>query len=123
MKYYTEDHAWVEVCGSEAVVGISEYAAEQLGKITYLELPSEQDDFIVGDSLGEIESAKSANELYAPISGTVTAVNDQLDDDPGLVNESPEERGWICRLGNIDSSELDDMMNEEAYFRYLDSLE
>jgi len=105
------------------VIGISEYAANELGDITYVELPEEDDDFIIGDKLGEVESVKASSDIYSPISGTVILVNDALIDEPGLINESPEDKGWLCRLGNIDSSEVNDMMNEEAYFKYLKSLE
>ena len=122
MKYYTEDHEWVEILGDEAIVGISEYAAEELGEITYVELPEVDDDFIIGDRLGEVESDKASCDIYAPISGTVADVNENLSDDPALINESPEDKGWICRLTNFDSSELDDMMNEDAYLRYVNSL-
>lgn len=122
MKYYTEDHEWVELNGDEAVVGISEYAAEELGDVTYVELPEEDDDFIIGDRLGEVESVKASSDIYSPVSGTVCAVNEALVDDPGLINESPEEKGWICKLVNIDGSELDDMMDEEAYQRYISKL-
>ncbi|MBR7103835.1 MAG: glycine cleavage system protein GcvH [Lentisphaeria bacterium] len=122
MKYYTEDHEWVEILGDEAIVGISEYAAEELGEITYVELPEVDDDFIIGDRLGEVESDKASCDIYAPISGTVTDVNENLSDDPALINESPEDKGWICRLTNFDSSEFDDMMNEDAYLRYVNSL-
>ncbi len=123
MKYYSEDHEWVEVNGEEAVVGISTYAADELGDITFVELPEEDEDFIVGDILGVVESVKAASDIYAPISGTVVAVNEALIDDPALINESPEERGWLCKLSNIDSSELDDMMNEASYAKYLRNLE
>ncbi len=122
MKYYSEDHEWVEINGEEAVVGISEYAANELGDITYVELPEEDDDFIIGDKLGEVESVKASSDIYSPISGTVSAVNDSLIDDPGLINESPEDKGWICRLVNIDTTEVNDMMNEDAYFKYLKKL-
>ena len=122
MKYYTEDHEWVEVNGDEAIVGISEYAADELGEVTYVELPEEDDDFIIGDRLGELEAADGTNTLYSPISGTVSAVNESLADDPEIINESPEDKGWICKLVNIDSSELDDMMNEEAYQKYISTL-
>ncbi len=123
MKYYSEDHEWVEINGDEATVGISEYAANELGDITYVDLPNEDDDFIIGDTLGVVESVKASSDVYAPISGTVSMVNDALDDEPGLINESPEDKGWLCRLVNLDTSELDDMMNEEAYFKYLKTLE
>lgn len=122
MKYYTEDHEWVEITGEEATIGISEYAADELGEITYVELPEEEDDFIIGDRLGEVESVKSSSDIYSPISGTVSQVNEALADEPGLVNDSPEEKGWLCRLVNLDNSELDDMMNEEAYRKYLRKL-
>ena len=122
MKYYTEDHEWVEIVGDEATVGISEYAADELGDITYVELPEEEDDFIIGDRHGEVDSVNRSSDIYSPISGTVSQVNEALVDEPGLINESPEEKGWLCRLINFDSSELDDMMNEDAYRKYLRKL-
>lgn len=93
-----------------------------LGEITYVELPEEEDDFIIGDRLGEVESVKASSDIYSPISGTVSQVNEALADEPGLINDSPEEKGWLCRLTNFDSSELDDMMNEDAYQKYLRKL-
>ncbi|MDR0931466.1 MAG: glycine cleavage system protein GcvH [Victivallales bacterium] len=122
MKYYTEDHEWIEIIGEEATLGISEYAADELGEITYVELPEEEDDFIIGDRLGEVESLKAASDIYSPISGTVSQVNEALVDEPGLINDSPEEKGWLCRLKHFDSSELDDMMNEDTYHKYLRKL-
>ena len=121
MRYYTEDHEWIEISGDEAIIGISEYAAEELGEVNFIELPEEDDDFIIGDRLGSIEADESS-DIYAPISGTVCAVNEVLADEPELINESPEDKGWICRLTNFDSSELDDMMNETAYRKYLQTL-
>ena len=122
MKYFSEDHEWVEIDGDEATIGISEYAVNELGDITYVELPAEDEDLIVGDVLGVVESVKTSADIYSPISGTVSAVNDALDDDPGLLNESPEEKGWICKIINLESAELDDMMNEAAYAKYLREL-
>ncbi len=121
MKYYTEDHEWVEIIGDEAVIGISEYAAEELGEISYVELPEEGDDFIIGDQLGEIEADKTTVDLYSPISGTVSIVNEALVDEPYLINESPEDKGWICKLQDFDSSELDDMMDEDDYLAYVEA--
>jgi glycine cleavage system H protein len=121
MKYYTEDHEWVEIIGDEAVIGISEYAAEELGEISYIELPEEGDDFIIGDQLGEIEADKTTVDLYSPISGSVSMVNEALVDEPYLINESPEDKGWICKLQDFDSSELDDMMDEDDYLAYVES--
>ncbi len=123
MKYYTEDHEWVDVSGGEATIGISEYAAGELGDITFVELPSEDEDYIVGDTLATVESVKTASDVYAPISGTVSAVNEELTDDPGIINSSPEEKGWICKLKEFDTSELDDMMSPDAYTKFLKKLE
>ena len=122
MKYYTEDHEWIEIVGSEATVGISEYAANNIGEVTFVELPEENDDFIVGDRLGGVESVDASNDIYAPISGTVSVVNELLVDEPQLMSESPEDKGWICRLTDFDSSDVDDMMNEEEYLKYIDEL-
>lgn len=123
MRYYNEDHEWVEVNGDEAVFGISEYLADELGEVNYVKLPEEDDDFIIGDQLGELEAAEGACDLYSPVSGTVAAVNESLIDDPAIVSDSPEDKGWICKLINIDTSELDDMMDEEAYQKYVSSLQ
>lgn len=122
MRYFTEDHEWVEVNGNEATVGISEYAADELGEISFIELPEEGDDFIIGDRLGSIEAEKGTSDLYSPISGSVSIVNETLVDDPSLVGESPEDKGWICKLTNFDSSELDDMMDEDDYLDYVSGL-
>ena len=123
MKYYSEAHEWIMVENDEAIIGISEYAAEELGDITYVELPIEEDDVIVGDTLGVIESVKAASDVYSPIGGTVIEVNSDLEDNPGLINESAEKAGWICKLSNIDIVELDDLMTPDAYAKYLKSLD
>ena len=122
MKYYTEDHIWVEVRGDEATVGVSQYAIDELGEIDYLELPLEDEDVIVGDDIGLLESLSDSLSIYAPVSGTIVSVNDELENDPSLISDSPEEKGWICKISNIDNSELDDMMNETSYRKYLRSL-
>ena len=122
MKYYSKEHQWVKLDGDDAIVGITSFAAKELGDITYVELPREGSDVIVGDSLGIVESVTDSSDIYSPISGTVSQVNEALADEPGLINESPEEKGWLCRLVNFDSSELDDMMNEDAYRKYLRKL-
>ncbi|OGV53446.1 MAG: glycine cleavage system protein H [Lentisphaerae bacterium GWF2_52_8] len=122
MKYYTKTHEWVRVDGEDAFIGISEHAAKELGDITYVELPKESTDLIVGDVLGVVESVKAASDVYSPISGTVIAGNKPLEDDPSVINSSPEEKGWLCKLGNIDVSELEELMDEKAYAKYLKSL-
>ena len=119
MKYYTEDHVWVEIRGDEATVGISQHAADELGEIDYIELPLEDEDIIVGDDIGLLESNADSMSIYAPLSGTIVAVNDELESDPILISEYPEEKGWICKINNIDDSELDDLMNETSYKKFL----
>lgn len=119
MKYYAKTHEWVQIEGDEAVIGISQHAAEELGDLTFVELPEVGADVIVGDSLGTIESVKAASDVYAPISGTVMAVNTAIEDDPGLVNQAAEGEGWICRLENIDLGELDDLMTEDKYKTFI----
>lgn len=123
MKYYSEAHEWIMVENNEATIGISEYAAEELGDITYVELPVEEDDVTVGDTLGVIESVKAASDVYYPISGTIIEVNAELEDNPGLINESAEKEGWICKLGSINADELGVLMTPDAYAKYLKSLD
>lgn len=121
-KYYSQTHEWVKIEGDEAIVGVSAYAAKELGDITYVELPKVSSDVIVGDSVGVVESVKAASDVYSPLSGTVNAVNKNLEDDPGLVSNSPEEKGWMYQLENIDLDELEDLMSEEDYAKYLKTL-
>ena len=98
MKKYTQDHEWVEIDGDVAVVGISKHAAEELGDITFVELPEHELDVIVGDVLAVVESVKAASDIYAPISGEVGAVNEDLEAQPELINEDPYEAGWIYKM-------------------------
>ena len=120
--YYSKTHEWVKIDGDEATVGISDFASGELGDITYAELPEEDSDVIVGDSIGMVESVRASSEVFSPVSGTIVAINRTLDDDPGLINRSPEDHGWICKLENIDLVELEDLMDEEAYKKYLKTL-
>lgn len=121
-KYYSKTHEWVKINGDEAIIGVSNYAANELGDITYVELPREGADVIVGDPIGVIESVKSASDVYSPASGTVIAINHNLDDDPGIIGRSAEDKGWMCKLENIDLSEFDDLMTEADYEKYLKTL-
>ena len=119
MKYYTEDHLWVEISGEEVIVGISEYMADEIGDVEYVDLPGEDDDFIIGDRVGELRTSCERLVLYSPVSGTVSQSNEAVYDEPTLINDSPEEKGWLFHLRDFDSSELDDMMSEDAYLKYL----
>lgn len=121
-KYYSKTHEWVKTDGEEAIVGISEYAASDLGDITFVELPKEGTDLICGDSVGTIESVSASSDVFSPLSGTVSAVNHVLDDDPGIISSSAEGKGWLYKLENIDPTEVDDLMSEEEYADYLETL-
>ncbi|MBP5586603.1 MAG: glycine cleavage system protein GcvH [Lentisphaeria bacterium] len=121
-KYYSKTHEWVKTDGEEAIVGISEYAAADLGDITFVDLPREGTDLICGDSIGTIESVSASSDVYSPVSGTVIAVNHALDDDPGIISSSAEGKGWLYKLDNIDPTEVDELMSEEEYKEYLETL-
>lgn len=121
MKKYTKQHECVWIEGDFAVVGISQHAADELGDITFVELPEIDTDLIVGETLGVVESVKAASDIYSPISGTVKEVNEELEDNPGIVNSSPEKDGWICKLDNYDIAEMDELMDEAEYKKFTES--
>ena len=121
--YFTKEHEWVKVDGTQATVGISEHAAHELGDITFVELPQMGKVVKQFDTLAGIESVKAASDIYSPVSGKVTQVNDKLEDAPELVNESAEESGWICKLEAADLAELGALMDAAAYAQYLKGLE
>jgi len=114
---FTKDHEWVRVDGDgdEALVGITEFAAGELGDVVYVELPSEGVEITQGESMGTIEAVKTVADLYAPATGTVIAVNTALEDDPALVNNSPYEEGWFVRMRLGDRAQLDALMTHDAY--------
>jgi len=122
MKYYTEEHEWVEVEEAIATIGITEYAARELGDITFVELPERGTEFGQGDVLSVVESVKAASDVFSPVSGRIVSVNRILTDRPELVNESPEEDGWICKLEHVDEGELENLMTEAEYRQMVSSL-
>lgn len=115
--YYTKDHEWVKVEGSAALVGVTDFAQHSLGSIVYVELPEIDEEFEAEDSFGTIESVKAASDMLMPVSGTITEVNEELDNDPSLVNSDPYEN-WIIKITLSDASELDELMNAEEYEAY-----
>ncbi len=121
-RYFTEDHEWVDVEGDIATVGITSYAQEQLGDIVFVELPAEGATFEKGDDAAVVESVKAASDVYAPVSGEVVETNGALEDEPALVNSDAEEDGWFFKLRLTDAAELDALMNESAYAKYVDGL-
>jgi glycine cleavage system H protein len=121
-RYFTDEHEWIDVEGETATVGITDYAQEQLGDIVFVELPSVGTMLDKGGDAAVVESVKAASDVYSPITGEVTEANGALEDDPALVNSSPEEDGWFFRLSISDSSELKGLMDENAYKAFVDSL-
>ncbi len=113
--YYTEDHEWIRLEGNEAVVGITDYAQEQLGDIVYVELPEAGSNVSKGDSFIVVESVKAASDVYAPVSGEVLAVNDSLEGNPALINSGAEGDGWLVRMRIEDTSQLENLMDADAY--------
>lgn len=112
---FTKDHEWVRVQGEEGVMGITAYAAEQLGDVVFVELPEIGKTVKQGDELAVVESVKAASEVYAPVSGEVVAVNSVLEDEPGKVNEAPDGEGWFVKLKVADAGELASLMDDAAY--------
>ena len=121
--YYTKEHEWGKVKEGIASVGITDYAAHQLGDITFVELPQVGKQVKQSEALCGIESVKAASDIYAPLSGKVVKVNDALEDKPEIVNESAEEAGWIAWIEPADLKELGALLNRQQYDDYLRGLE
>lgn len=120
MKLYAKTHEWIEVTGDSACIGISKHAADEMGDLTYIEVPEVGKTYKAAESFGSVESVKAASEIFSPVSGTVSAVNTDLEDDPAIVNKDPEGAGWICKMENIDKAGLDALMTEKEYLKTLD---
>lgn len=119
---FTNDHEWVDVDGDTATVGITNYAQEQLGDVVFVELPDVGAELDQGDESGVIESVKAASEIYAPISGQVSEVNEALNDDPALINTAAEGDGWMYKMTLSETDQLDDLMDKAAYDAYVEDL-
>jgi len=122
MKKFTKEHEWVVLNGTEATIGITDHAAHELGDITFVELPSIGAQINAGEVLTVVESVKAASDVFSPVSGVVSATNQELDANPQLVNDSPEQDAWICKLKDIDASELDGLMDETEYRAFVATL-
>jgi glycine cleavage system H protein len=121
--YFSKEHEWIKIKDGVAAVGISEHAAHALGDITFVELPQVGKKVKQFDAFCSIESVKAASDIYAPLSGTVTKVNEALEDTPEIVNEAAEDAGWIAWIEPTDLSEVKNLMTREAYEEYLRGLE
>jgi len=112
---YTKEHEWVKVEGNTAVIGITDFAQNELGDIVFVELPEVGDEVSLDQPFGSVESVKTVSELYAPVSGTVVAVNEELSDSPELVNESPYETAWMIKVELSNPSEVEQLLTPDAY--------
>lgn len=112
---YTKEHEWIRVEGEEAVVGITDYAQSQLGDIVFVECETVGDELEAGDTFGTIEAVKTVSDLYLPVGGEVLEFNEALEDEPELVNKDPYGKGWIIRVKIGNETEIDGLLNAEAY--------
>ena len=112
---YTSDHEWVAITGSKVRVGITDYAQDALGDIVYVQVPTAGTTVSAGDAFGEVESTKSVSDIYAPVSGSIVAVNEALAKAPDSVNSDPYGTGWLCDIECSDLSQLDALLDAAAY--------
>ena len=120
-KYYAESHEWIELDGDTAKLGISKYAADSLGDITYVEVPAAGKTVEPGDVLCTVESVKAVSDVYSPVAGTVGEGNSDLEADPGALNADPENT-WICTITGVKKDAVAGLMDEAAYAKYVESL-
>ncbi len=120
---YSEEHEWIRLEGDVGVIGITDYAQDQLGDVVYVELPEVGRRLEKAAEAAVVESVKAASEVYAPAAGEVVAVNEALHDDPSMVNSDPEGAGWFIKIKLDDAAELDRLMDAEAYREYLEGLD
>ncbi|MFC7142046.1 glycine cleavage system protein GcvH [Halosimplex aquaticum] len=112
---YLESHEWVRVDDDSARIGISDFAQDELGDVVFVDLPSEGEEVTADEDFGVVESIKAVSDVYAPVSGTVTAVNDDLADAPELINEDPYGDGWLIEVELAEDDELDDLLSADEY--------
>ncbi|MCZ8134803.1 MAG: glycine cleavage system protein GcvH [Porphyrobacter sp.] len=122
MRYFTDEHEWIEVDGDVATVGITDYAQGQLGDIVFVELPAVGTAITKGKDAAVVESVKAASDVYAPIDGEVTETNGALEEDPALVNTAPEGEGWFFKMTIADAGQLEGLMDAAAYKAFVESL-
>lgn len=116
---YSKEHEWVRVTGKIATIGVSDYAQSQLGEIVFVELPDDGEEFGQDDAIGVVESVKSVNDVYSPVSGRIIETNDPIVDSPEIVNEDPYGEGWFVKIEISDPKELKDLMTAKEYEAYI----
>jgi len=119
---YTKEHEWAKIEGETVIIGITDYAQEMLGEITFVELPAIDQEFGLHDELAVVESSKAASDVYSPVVGKVIEINSQLESRPELINENCYNDGWICKLAITDSKSIEDLMDAKQYEEYLKGL-
>ena len=119
---YTKEHEWVNIEDNEAYIGITDYAQAQLGDITFIELPGEGDEVEQFEQFASLESVKAASDIYSPLSGTILEVNAELEEEPGLINKSNYDKGWIIKISVSDMDECSNLMTAEEYENFLESV-
>lgn len=112
---YSKEHEWVKIDADVVTIGITDFAQSELGDIVFVELPEEGDELTSGDSFGSVESVKTVSELYAPLSGKVVEVNEELEDSPEFVNESSYDKAWMVKVELSDKAQLDGLLDADAY--------
>jgi glycine cleavage system H protein len=112
---YSKDHEWASATADVVRVGITDYAQDALGDVVFVDLPKVGTSLAVGDTIGEVESTKSVSEIYSPVAGTVSAVNDALTSSPELVNSDPYGAGWICEIATSDASDFEALLDASGY--------
>jgi glycine cleavage system H protein len=117
---YSSDHEWLKPEGARARIGITDYAQDSLGDVVFIQLPAVGHSVAAGESIGEVESTKSVSDVYAPVSGSVVAVNDALVDSPQLLNDDPYGDGWICEIELTDPAQVDAMLDATAYGKLIE---
>ena len=112
---FTDDHEWVDINGDVATIGITDYAQGELGDIVFIEFPDLNTEFQKGESIGTIEAVKTVADIYMPLSGKIVALNDELNNDPSLVNNNPFDKGWMLKVQIMHKDEVSELMNTEKY--------
>lgn len=119
-RQYAKSHEWIQRDGDEVIIGITDHAQESLGDLVFVELPEVGETVAVDDACAVVESVKAASDIYAPISGEIVAVNEQLDGAPELINEDPYGEGWLLKLSIADEADLEALLNDDEYQTFID---
>lgn len=121
--YYTKEHIWVKIDNDIATIGITDYGQRQLGDIVFIDLPELEREVESGEVIASVESVKAISEIYSPVSGKIISINEDLSNDPSIINSDPYGDGWICDIQMKDLSEIEDLMTADDYRAYLEVVE